>query len=186
VQVALKDLTGLGQEPDRLQGAPERVVFARNRAPVLAYEILLSSLPDGSQASGAWRYWVDARTGEVIVRYNDVKDIAAPTSEGEYSVASGKILPGEGGGIEEVTDCWWDYTNNACYLYNKERKWFIYNDSDNLPDANTYAHRTSYDWGESDPVEMSGAMNFDATQTYFENVHGRNSYDNTNTYAHAN
>ena len=189
VQVALKDLAGLGQEPDRLQGAPELVVFAQDRAPVLAYEILFSSLPDGSQASGAWRYWIDARTGEVIVRYNDVKDIAAPTSNGYYEAASGKILSGEGGGTEQVPDCWWDDTNEACYLYNKVRKWFIFNDSDSstyYPDAETYAHRTSYDWGESDPVEMSGAMNFDATQTYFENVHGRNSYDNTNTYAHAN
>lgn len=187
VQVALKDLVAFGYGAGRLEDAPELVVFARRRAPVLAYELSLSSLPKKDQAPGFWKYWVDALTGEVISRYNDVKDISAPSANGSNATITGNILLGEGGGIKSVTG-WHDNTYSAYYLYNKDRKWFIYNVSTNssYTDADTYAHRTTSSWGTTDRGEMSGAVCFDATQAYFADVHGRDSYDDANAYARAN
>lgn len=187
VQIALKDLLAVGLKVNRQEGVPELVVFARRRAPVLAYELALLSLPDGNQAPGGWRYWIDAVTGEVVSRYNDVKDISAPSSNGYNAAISGDILVGEGGGIKSVLG-WRENSNNSFYLYNSDRKWLIYNVSESAAytDAETYAFRTSNDWANTDRTEMSGAVCFDATQAYFKDVHGRNSYDNANAYAQAN
>jgi Zn-dependent metalloprotease len=186
-QIAIKNLSTLDEELDHVAGAPELVVFARDRAPVLAYELALTSTPSGNQAPGLWRYWIDAVTGEVVSRYNDIKDIAAPTGNGANAAISGNILLGEGGGVKTVTG-WYENTDNY-YLYNKINHWYIYNVSADdvlYPDAETYAYRPSNDWKNTDRTEMSGAVCLDATQLYFKNVHGRSSYNNANAYARAN
>ena len=187
VQIALKDLATLGHEEDQQAGAPELVVFARRRAPVLAYELMVTSLPGKSGVPGAWEYWIDALTGEVVSRCNVVKDVAAPTANGSNIQISGRVLAREGGAMSYVTG--WRETSGAYYLYNKVNKWFVYNyseDSDTYADADTYAHRGAANWDAMDRTEMSAALNFDATQAYYKNVHGRDSYDDAGTYAKAN
>lgn len=190
VQIALKDLKGQGHELDQPARTPELVVFARQRSPVLAYELLLSSLPDASGTPGCWRYWVDAMTGEVLMRYNDIKDISAPSSNGSHVTITGKILTGEDStGTDKFVTGWHDLTYSAYYLWNKDLNWYIYNHStygDFGSDAGEYAHRTTDNWAQSDRSAMSGAINFNATQDYFSSVHGLNSFNNTGVDARAN
>lgn len=187
VQLAVSNLTASGHEVDQLVGAPELVVFARRCAPVLAYELLVVSLPEEGRALGEWKYWIDALTGNVVSRYNDVKDIAEPTANGSNVQISGRVLSREGGAMSYVTG--WHETAGAYYLYNKVNRWFVYNssgESGTYVDADTYAHRGAANWEATDRTEMSAALNFDATQAYYKNVHGRNSYDDAGAYAKAN
>jgi Zn-dependent metalloprotease len=187
VQTAVKDLEGRGHDNVRAAETPELVILAGSGAPLLAYEMKVLGRPVKGQVPGYWRYWINALTGEIVLCYNDVKLIGAPTANGNNTTILGDILSGEGGGGASVTG-WYDSTHNAFYLYGKNLKWYIYNASteSSYPDADTYAHRPTGDWDDSDRVEMSGAVGFEATQAYFKNVHGRNSFDNAGVYAHAN
>ncbi len=185
LQLALRDIAKLSHEEAQVAAAPELVVFARNTDPVLAYELALTSPASPEHAPGLWRYWIDANTGQIVSRFNDIKDISAPTDNGSNATITGFILAGEGDTWLSVTG--WHENSGDYYLYNKDKRWLIYNAATNgYTDNNTYAYRNTADWGISDPTEMSGAIAFDTTQDYYATMHGRNSYDNANAYARAN
>jgi len=185
VRIARKHLVRTEPGQSKLSAEPELVVFAYNVSPALCYEFTLTTTAGPRKARGVWRYWINAVSGDVVCAYNDVKDIAAPTSNGSNSTISGAILSGEGGATKSVMG-WYENTGNY-YLYNKVRKWYLFNDAiSGYTDNNTYAYRTTSNWSSTDPVEMSGAFGFDETQKYFKDVHSLNSYDNANTYARAN
>jgi Zn-dependent metalloprotease len=185
VGLATKDLAALGKPAGSLEGAAELVVFALASDPRLAYELILIT-EDPKTAPGRWRYWIDAKTGEVLLRYNDIKKIAAPTSNGAQTNITGNILSGEGGQSRTVTG--WRENTGFYYLYNTNRHWLIYDiaTSGSYSDLNTYAYRSSTNWAATDRAEMSAAINFDIVQRYYALVHGRNSFDNAGFQLRAN
>lgn len=157
----------------------ELVVWAMGDTPRLAYQIDLRA------PAGRWRTWIDALNGSVLLSYDNLHHVSAPTSNGADATMTGSILSREGGGSVSVTG--WRESNGTHYLYNKNRRWFVYNvASSGYGDNATYAFRNSAAWGTSDRAEMSAARNFDLTQQYFSTRHGRSSFDNAGIYARAN
>ncbi len=180
VRIAQADLS---KSNVTLVKCPDLVVFAYNTEPSLAYELLL--VYDDQTIPGRWRYWIDAKTGTVLLCFNEVKTIAAPTSNGSHANITGNILSGEGGSSTTVTG-WYENTGYY-YLYNKNRYWYIYNvASSGYTDSDTYAYRNNSIWGIADRAEVSAANNFNAIQEYYSVVHSRNSFDNSGTYARVN
>jgi len=186
LKVAQDDLTEMELAGGELAKEAELVVYALNGAePRLAYEIALAGNAAGKP--WCWRYWVDAQTGDVLWKYNDMRGIAAPTNAGAPATIQGSILVGEGGQVVTV-EGW--FQNNAYYLYNPYESWMVYNWSRDRAlypvDFNTYAHRMTDDWETSDRTAMSAANNIGHTLRYFREVHGRNSYDNSNSVVRVN
>jgi Zn-dependent metalloprotease/subtilisin family serine protease len=178
------DLAGLKKPAGALTEGPTLCVFARDAEPTLAWQITVS-YADAKDGPGRWRYWVDAATGAILLRYNDVPRIAAPTTNGTNTTVTGSILVGEGGGATNVTG-WYENTGFT-YLYSTNRHWYVYNvAASGYPDANTYAFRASNNWAQTDRSAMSLARNFDLTQKYYRDVHGLNSFDGSGIWARAN
>ena len=178
------DLAGLKKPVGALTEGPTLCVFARNTEPTLAYQITVS-YADAKDGPGRWRYWVDAVTGAILLRYNDVPQIAAPTTNGANTTVTGSILEREGGDATSVTG--WHENTGYTYLYSTNRHWYVYNVATSVyPDANTYAYRASNNWAQTDRSEMSLARNFDLIQKYYLDVHKRNSFDGSNAWARAN
>ena len=180
-EIARRNLNKADQEV-RIAKEPELVVYARGKqAPRLAYELALSYPGQGAKIPGYWRYWVDALNGNVLNAYNDVKSID-PSPIGALTPITGQIMPSEtrvvgDDGIRTV-DGWDDETDNF-FLHNPANQWQIFNASFSAlwPDAFSFAYRPTANWGDSDPVEMSIAVNVDVVQNYFRDVMGRNSWD---------
>jgi Zn-dependent metalloprotease/predicted secreted protein len=167
----------------RVVQGPDLVIYPVGNRHYLAYRYSLYYNEAGGVA--LWIHYVDAQSGALLDRYNDIKFIDPPTDNGSPASMSGQKLQGEGGG-NVVVPGWRDYTNNAYYLWNNELWWFIRNDAESgYPDAGTYAHRTTSNWGSSDRAEISAAMNFYFTQRYFSRIHGRDSFDNDSGYVQA-
>lgn len=184
VAAASKDLADHGLVMESVSVVPELVIFAIERSPRLAYELVLSAKA-ASPVQGRWRYVIDAISREVLLRMNDMQHIAAPSANGAGATITGSCLSGEGGGSKSFTG--WRESNGIHYLYSKTRYWFIYNAATSgYADNNTYAHRNAATWGTSDRTEVSAASAFDIVQNYFRSVHGRSSFDNANSYARAN
>ena len=183
-RAAQQQLAAAAKLDGKLEAAPVLVIFARGTAPLLAYELTLTTR-DPKTGPGRWRCWIGAERGEVLARYNDIKKIAPPTANGTNAVITGNILAGEGGQSISVTG---RYENTGFfYLYNTNRHWYVYNvATSGYPDTNTYAHRATSAWGTSDRSEMSLGRNFDIVQRYFTEVLGRTSFDDAGIYAEVN
>lgn len=168
--LATEDLTSLGKNNIAPIGQPELVIFAYNTAPRLAYALTMTCEPT---AENAWRYWIDAQSGKVLMRYNDVKLVNI----------SGAILTGEEvtTNMVTVTNCFSDGVTNYLLSFSTNGLWAIINDSINsalYPDALDFAFRTNTTWLPEDRTEMSAAVNFDHTLQYFAEVHGLRGYTN--------
>ncbi|MBI3986240.1 MAG: M4 family metallopeptidase [Lentisphaerae bacterium] len=185
VEIAREDAATLSAATDALPvRAPELVVFALKGEPRPAYELAIRTV-GRTGTPKLWRYWIDAETGGILLRYNDIKTVAAPTSGGSQVTITGAILDGEGGATATVTG--WRENTGLYYLHNTNYTWTIFNAASNdYADAGTYAYRGTNDWAASDTVEMSAANNFALTEAYYRNVHGRASYDTNNAFAVAN
>lgn len=168
------------------EAPPEQVVFAKNMESRRAYELALVRRA-GDQIISRWRVWVDALDGAVLLAYNDIKQIGAPTGNGAPALLSGTRLSAEGGGTATVTGWEEHVTPPVFYMHDPELKWQLLNGAitSGYPDSSTYAHRFTSDWGTSDPAEVSGAVNFAISQEYFRNVHGRDSYNGEGILARA-
>jgi Zn-dependent metalloprotease/subtilisin family serine protease len=183
-RVAQENLSALGYTAANLEAAPTLVVLARNSAPRLAYELILQT-QDAKTGPGRWRFWIDAQEGTVLWRYDDIQKIAAPTANGNPTPITGNILAGEGGQSVSVTG-WYENTG-FYYLYNTNRRWFVYDvATSGYSDFNTYAFRALSDWGTTDRAEMSVGYNFEIVQNYYQQMHGRYSFNNAGIYARAN
>jgi len=178
VAIAEKELGGAAE----LTEQPTLVVYAFESAPVLAWQMTLEQPAKPAR----WRCWVDARAGQVLRRFNDIKHISAPTTNGSNTVVTGSILAGEGGNSMTVTG-WYENVNSSYYLHNTNLHWQVYNvATSGWTDNNTYAYRTTNFWGTTDRAEASLAWNFDLTLKYFKQVHNRNSFDDAGILARAN
>lgn len=179
LRIAQADLAAMGYPAGTPEQEPERVIYAREVEPQPAYEIALRVRDQAAGLHALWRYWIDTAQGVILVRYNDVKRVAPPSENGMEETITGTRLEREGGEVMNVQG--WNEGNGLYYLYNPTALWCILNASTfdffDYPDMGTYAYRESNDWGESDPVEISAACNVDAIQNYYQQIHGRNSYD---------
>lgn len=187
LKVAATDQAALGNPVGKTLAEPELVVFAHRTAPRLAYEITLTY--DAVAAGpGRWRYWIDAVDGTILLAFNDIKRVAAPSTDGSHTAITGSLLTGEGGAVTSVTG-WRENSSGYYYLYNTNRHWLVYNvaTSGSYVDLGTYAYRNgTANWGTSDRAEMSAAAGFDDVQDYFSTVHARSSFDDANGVARAN
>lgn len=183
-QAAQRDLAAMGRPAGTLEAKPALVIFAQDTDPLLAYELTLLT-QDPQAGPGQWRYWIDTGSGKVLLRYDDVKKIAPPTANGAHATVTGNILAGEGGQLLGITG--WRENTGYYYLYNTNRHWLVYNlATSGYPDNNTYAYRTTSDWGTSDRSEVSAARNFDLVQGFYTTVFGRHSFDDAGLIALAN
>jgi thermolysin len=164
---------------------PQLVIYAMSNPPQLVYQLVISDDP-----TRMYRYWVNAKTGSVIDAMNQVCSILPPSSKGMPATIKGTILAGEGGRVLSFSG--WS-ENQVYYMYSPTSYNYVFNNdgatssppfpigSSAYPDAGTYAHRTSTDWGTSDPNEVSVAANIAYTMNYFKTVHNRNSVDDAGT-----
>ncbi len=104
--------------------ARELVVFALNSIPRLAYDITLVNDVEAGKPYN-WRFWIDAVSGEIIRRYNDIEEINPPSGNGSLASVSGRVIDGEGGQSVEIAG--WRESNGTFYLYNPARHWLIFN-----------------------------------------------------------
>lgn len=178
VVAAQNDLAAMDKPSGSVSGSPELVIYARGNVPTLAYEITLI-YANGQAGAGCWRYWVDAQSGAVLNRYNDIHKALVPMPESAVAI-NGYMLAGEGGAIVSVTG---SFSGGLYWLLNAA--WAIYNSdhTGSYPDSGSLAFRSSDAWGASDPAEISAANNFSLIQAYYLSVHGRNGYDDKGTQA---
>lgn len=150
---------------------PELVIFSKR----LAYHYILSHLnPD----PGRWIYYVDAHSGRILWRYNDIQS-ATPGESGSYQNLSGKRLAGEDG-TQVTVPGWYDATTDFYYLYNASNNWGVYDE-----DAADWEQQSTADWNANDPVAVSAAYNLELTQSYVTSALGRNSFDDQSELAKA-
>jgi Zn-dependent metalloprotease/alpha-tubulin suppressor-like RCC1 family protein len=180
VRLAQTNLVAMGMPAGEVDDGPERVIFALNHEPELAWQLQLS-FQDSQTGPGQWRYWVSAKSGEVLLRYDNVQRMDAPTTNGVSATITGYLMEEEGGAAVSFTG--WRENTGYYYLRDTNLAFCIYNSGTNgFPDDGTYAWRTSSDWGRSDRAEVSAANNFAIVERYYRDVHGRNSYDNLGSY----
>jgi len=167
----------------RVHEAPKLVVLAVEQAPVLAYEVGVSSSPDQ-----AYRYWVDARSGEVIRKISQICSIQAPSIRGTSVMLRGMKLPNEGGayttfpGWRENGVYYMYDPGSYTYVFNCNNTSSITNDVANTTnDFGTFAYRRTANWGNSDPGAVSVAANMVTILSYYKNVHNRRSADGQGT-----
>ena len=176
----------LYEKPDlRVTKKPSLVIYDSH----LAWHFVMSH--EGPEP-GRWWYYVDAHTGELITRYNNIQYICKePTSDGSYESITGERLYGEGNGYVEITG-WYDNTNGNYYLYNDCNHWGPCDANTNYNwgvfDKRTdcWALRTEPNWGGSDPAAISAANNIALTQEWVTNQLGWCSFDNQCTLGRAN
>lgn len=171
VASAQADLAKMGKPAGNLKGVVELVIYAQDISPLLAYELTLV-YKDEKAGAGNWRYWVNARDGSVINRFNDIRKSDA--------TISGTLNSGEGGALTDVTG---DSSGGYYWLRYTGKHWEIYD----YPNSRTARNNTD-DWPTTTSArsEMSAAYNFNLIQTYYLNIHSRNSYDNSGAKATAN
>ncbi len=176
--IAMADQKVMGKGTGQVTQGPVLVIYALDVAPVLSYQLVVS-YDDGQSGAGRWRYWINAQDGSILLRYNDIPSVSAP-SAGVPGTVTGSVLTGEGGAPTSVAG--WSENNGLWYLYSFANRWYVQNtgggDHYFDEDAYTFANRLTSDWGTSDRCEMSAAKAFEAIQAYYLNVHGRNSFDN--------
>ncbi|NBU77215.1 MAG: hypothetical protein EBS30_18695, partial [Planctomycetes bacterium] len=173
-----KSLEGL-----RVHEAAALVVLAVEQAPVLAYQVGISSTP-----ANAWRYWVDAQSGQVIRRVSQVCSIQAPTSRGTSVQLRGMKLPNEGGtyttfsGWRENGAYYMNDPASYTYVFNCNNTTSLSNNLANITnDLGTYAYRTTVNWANTDPTEVSTAANMITILSYYKNIHNRRGVDGQGT-----
>ncbi|MDI6774054.1 MAG: M4 family metallopeptidase [Verrucomicrobiota bacterium] len=181
---AQADLQAMGKPEGTTFGKTRLVIFARTKIPALAHELILV-YDDAAAGPGRWRYWVDARNGNILSRYNDIQTASASIF--------GRLLPGEGGAGVTISA---ELNASVYSMENFIRMWTVRNDGggrvgemyNDAIDAGAIAFRHTNNWTipaprHEDRAEVSAANNFNAIQTYYSTVHGRSSFDGFNALA---
>jgi len=153
---------------------PSLVIYGTH----LAYHYVISH--EGTDV-GQWWYYVDAHTGKLIYRYNNIQYAAPVEGNGYHTNVSGNRLTGEDGSIVVMQGFYENAGSLNYFLYNFSALWGIYDE-----DAFDWEQQASSNWSTSDPAAVSGGKNYADTQTYVSNVLGRNSFDDAGAFARAN
>ena len=158
----------------RVSKEPSLVIYGAH----LAYHYVISH--EGTEV-GQWWYYVDADTGELIFRYNNIQYGAPTEGLGVHTTVSGNRLTGEDGTSVEMTGFWENLGSENYFLYNFNELWRIFD-----LDVFDWEQNATSDWGTSDRPAVSGGKNFEDTQDWVSTVLGRNSFDDAGAFATAN
>lgn len=172
-EVAMADQKAMGKNSGAVLEGPKLVVYAYDAEPVLAYQLMVS-FRSGTEV-GRWRYWVNAVTGDILLRYNDVPTIARPIS-GAAATITGKLLTQEGGASVSVNG--WRENTGAYFMWSFTNTWNLFNAA-----TGDYVYQYTNSWGTSDRTAISAGCNVEATARYFRQIHSRNSIDNAGMMA---
>jgi Zn-dependent metalloprotease len=172
LQAAIEEFAGVPEVEVGKQ--PSLVVYGSH----LAYHFVI--LQKGGFA-GQWWHYVDAHTGELLLRYNNIQFLMAPPTpgKGKHTKVSGNRLTGEGGSVVKMKG--WKEKGGNFYLYNFKSLWGVYDEG--LVD---WEQQASSKWGTSDRAAISAGYNFGLTQAWVKKVLKRNSFDDQGAFARAN
>jgi len=178
--MAQADQKTMGKPVGVVAQEPELVVFARGTVPKPAWQLVIT-YNGGSGNIGRWRYWINALTGEILLKINDVPN-AAPIPDkllGAPAAITGSVLTGQGGGVVGVEG--WAQAGYS-FLYSFTNLWFVRNVGGFLngtDGADAVANRLgTTNWGTTDRVEISASHALEGIQWLYRTNFGRNSYDN--------
>ncbi len=151
---------------------PSLVIYGSH----LAYHYVVSYK---DEEAGQWWYYIDAHTGKLIYRYNNIQH-PAPNQNLGFVVGGvgGYRLAGEDGSNTTMNGFYEISGSGNTFLYNFNEKWGVY-DTDELD----WEQQPSSNWGASDPAAISAGRNVEDTQHWVTHVLGRNSYDNFGSIA---
>ena len=152
---------------------PELVIYNGR----LAWFYVISH--DG-QVPGQWHYTVDALTGELMNRYNNIQFTAPVQGSGTGAIVSGQRLAGEDGTVVSMQGFWESNGNGRYFLYSFTNLWGIYDE-----DAADWEQQTASSWASNDPPAVSCALNMAQTQDYVATALVRNSFDDNGAFARA-
>lgn len=151
---------------------PHLVIFGGQ----LAYHYVIAF-----QDVGRWQYFVNAHTGELISRLNNIHQAAPDAGAGQHQDVSGERLMGEDGASVTMTGFYEFAGSGNYFLYNFDDLWGVFDESEN-----DWEQEASDDWGASDREAVSVGYNIALTQRWVSNVLGRNSYDDAGAFGRAN
>jgi bacillolysin len=163
----------LGLTP-QFEKAPkaEKVVFMKEGTAHYAYLVNLNYL---SPEPGNWNFFIDAESGEIINRYNDMHEVTGTNTTG-----TGKGVLGDSKTLNLTLSSGKYYMQdntrgNGIFTYDMKNRTFLpelylpgtlYSGTDNVFDS-------TYDQAVVDAHYFAGV-----TYDYYKNTFGRNSYDN--------
>jgi Zn-dependent metalloprotease len=162
-----------GRKNMRLAARPALVIYNGR----LAWYYVIKH---GGKVPGMWLYSVDAQTGELLNRYNNIQFAAPVQGSGMEAVVSGQRLVGEDGTVVSMQGFWESNGNGRYFLYSFTNLWGIYDE-----DAADWQQQTTSTWASNDPPAVSCALNMEYTQDFVATVLGRNSFDNNGAFAKA-
>jgi len=169
VQVGLQELQGKNNL--RVGKEPALVIYGSH----LAYHYVLSH---EGVPPGRWWYYVDAHTGSLIHKYDNIQ-YEAPTGDGTHQEVSGNRLVGEDGSVVTMTG--WKEKFGNYFLYSYNEAWGVFDEN-----ADDWEQRSTSDWGTADRAAVSLGYNFSLVQGWVTNVLGRDSYNGIGAFAKAN
>lgn len=165
------DALGLKPEYEKKPKA-EKIVLMKDGKAHFAYLVNLNYL---TPEPGNWNYFIDAQSGEILNRYNDMHEVTGTNTTG-----TGKGVLGDSKTLNLTLSSGKYYMQdntrgNGIFTYDMKNRTFLpefflpgtlYSGTDNLFDS-------SYDQAVVDAHYFAGL-----TYDYYKNTHGRNSYDN--------
>jgi Zn-dependent metalloprotease len=156
----------------RVSKNPSLVIYGSH----LAYHYVISH--EGTNV-GQWWYYVDAHTGELISRYDNIQYVCPSCVTGSHLTLSGNRLEGEDGSVVSMEG--WNETGGNYYLTNCNNVWKIYD-----LDEGDCEQNSTLDWGTEDRAAVSAGNNFEDTQDWVMTILGRDSFDDGHAWAQAN
>ncbi len=163
-----------GKEGLHVAKQPALVIYGGH----LAYHYVISY--EGEEL-GQWQYYVDAHSGEVIFRYNNIQPAAPNESLGSHQTVSGNPLSGEDEDSVSITGFWESTGSGNYFLYNFNDLWGIY---DRV--VGDWEQQGSGNWETADRHAISCGKNMKDIQDYVSAVLGRNSFDDAGAFGRAN
>ncbi len=163
----------LGLKPEfEKKPKAEKIVMLKDGKAHYAYLVNLNYL---TPEPGNWNYFIDAQSGEVLNRYNDMHEVTGTNTTG-----TGKGVLGDSKTLNLTLSSGKYYMQdntrgNGIFTYDMKNRTFLpefflpgtlYSGTDNVFDS-------SYDQAVVDAHYFAGL-----TYDYYKNTHGRNSYDN--------
>ncbi len=161
--------------PTEVTEEPALVIYGGK----LAYYYVLTQ--NGPDVFGQWRYYVDAQTGALIFRYNNIQSAAPDPTQGNHVTVTGNRLTGEDGSARTVSGFYENSSSGNYFLYNFDGTWGIFDWV-----ATDWEQRVTSNWGTTDRHAVSLGDNFELIQEYVVNVLGWNSFDNAGAFGRAN
>lgn len=174
---AISELVSTGKAKDAVKNdintsdidaEDEVIIYALEGAPRLVRMVTLTSPTDGSVR---WRVFIDAETGEVIDKFNDIHFDGPDTGSGIDVLGNNQVFPiYDMGGTFQLRDI----TRNGEIRTYKD--YYSGGPLSTDPDFDKI-----WDDNASQPAEVSGHVYAAMTYDYFLNTFGRDSYDNAGT-----